>query len=102
MKISEMELPEHLYTITTSPCGTDTKYRIPADRLISWAEEGPGDVIVDLCQTVYERNLASIDAWERDRLVQLDDDLMVAGDGEDRHSRKYLKVRRHPTFIVLD
>ena len=97
MKISEMELPEHLYTVTTSPCGTDTKYRIPADKLVSWADKGRGDAIIQLCQTVYERNLAGIDAWERDRLVQLEDDLMTAGDGVDRHKRKYIKVKHHPT-----
>ena len=97
MKISEMELPEHLYTVTTSPCGTDTKYRIPADKLVSWASEGRGDAVVQLCQTVYERNLASIDSWVRDRMVQLEDDLMTSGDGVDRPRRKYAKVKHHPT-----
>ena len=98
MKISEMELPQHLYTMTTSPCGTDTKYRIPADKLVSWANEGPGDAINRLCHTVYERNLASINAWESDRMVELEDDLMKAGDGVDIHSRKYVNVKRHPTI----
>lgn len=97
MKISEMELPEHLYTVTTSPCGTDTKYSIPADKLVSWAYEGRGDAIFQLCQTAYERNLASIDAWERDRLVQLEDDLMTDGDGVDKPRHKYAKVKHHPT-----
>jgi hypothetical protein len=97
MKISEMELPQHLYSVTTSPCGTDTKYRIPADKLVAWAEEGRGDAIVNLCHSVYERTIVSIDAWERDRLVQLEDDLMTGGDGVDRYSRKYVSVKRHPT-----
>jgi hypothetical protein len=98
MKISEMELPQHLYTKTTSPCGADTKYRIPADKLVSWAEEGRGDAIIELCHTVYERNLASIIAWEHDRMVELEDDLMKAGDGVHIHSRKYVNVKRHPTI----
>jgi hypothetical protein len=97
MKISEMALPQHLYTITSSPCGTDIKYRIPADKLVAWAEEGRGDAIPKLCQSVYEREIVSIDAWEHDRMVQLEDDLVTAGDGVDRHSRKYVNVRRHPT-----
>ena len=92
-----MELPEHLYTITTSPCGNDTKYTIRADKLVSWADEGRGDAVIQLCQKIYERNLASIDVWERDRLVQLEDDLMTAGDGIDRHKRKYVKVKHHST-----
>jgi hypothetical protein len=98
MKISEMELPQHLYTKTTSPCGADTKYRIPADKLVSWAEEGRGDAIIELCHTVFERNLASIIAWEHDRMVELEDDLMKAGDGVHIHSRKYVNVKRHPTI----
>ena len=98
MKISEMELPQHLYTKTTSPCGTDTKYSIPADKLVSWANEGRGDAINGLCHTVYERNLASINAWESDRMVELEDDLRKAGDGVDIHSRKYVNVKRHPTI----
>lgn len=97
MKISEMGLPEHLYSVTTSPCGTDTKYRIPADKLVSWAEEGRGDAITELCHSAYEREIASINAWERARLVQLEEDLMTAGDGVDRRSRKYVNVKRHPT-----
>jgi hypothetical protein len=97
MKVSEMELPQHLYTVTTSPCGTDTRYRIPADKLVSWAEEGRGDAITKLCQSVYDREIASIDAWERNRMVQLEDDLVTAGDGVGRHSRTYVNVKRHPT-----
>lgn len=97
MKTSEMELPQHLYTKTTSPCGTDTKYIIASDKLVSWAEEGRGDAINGLCHTVYERKIANINAWERDRMVQLEDDLMKAGDGADMHSRKYVNVKRHPT-----
>jgi hypothetical protein len=97
MKISEMELPQHLYTKTTSPCGTDTKYSIAADKLVSWAEEGRGDAINGLCHSVYERKIASINAWESNRILQLEDEWMTAGDGEDMHSRKFVNVKHYPT-----
>ena len=97
MKTSEMELPQHLYTKTTSPCGTDTKYSIAADKLVSWAEEGRGNAIIELCHAVYERNLASINAWENDRMLQLEAEWMTAGDGEDLHSRKFITVKHYPT-----
>jgi hypothetical protein len=97
MKISEMELPQHLYTRTTSPCGTDTKYTIAADKLVSWAGEGRGDAIKELCHAVYARNIASINAWERDRMLQLENEWMLAGDGEDIYSRKFVNVKHYPT-----
>ena len=97
MKTSEMELPPHLYTKTTSPCGTNTKYTIAADKLVSWAEDGRGDAINELCHTVYERKIASINAWETDRMLQLEDEWMTAGDGEDLHSRKFINVKHYPT-----
>ncbi|MGC1951551.1 MAG: hypothetical protein WA970_02995 [Gammaproteobacteria bacterium] len=96
MKISEMELPQHLYTKTTSPCGTDTKYIIAPDKLVSWAEEGRGDAINGLCHTVYERMIANINAWESDRMVQLEDEWMTAGNGDDMHNRKFVNVKRYP------
>ena len=97
MKTSEMELPQHLYTKTTSPCGTNTKYTIAADKLVSWSEEGHGDAIHGLCHTVYERMIARINLWERDRMVELEDDRLTAGDGEEMHSRRFVNVKRHPT-----
>jgi hypothetical protein len=97
MKTSEMELPEHLYTRITSACGTTSKFIIAPDKLVSWAEEGRGDAIIGLCHAAYERQLASIDAWERDRIQQLEDELMTAGNGEDMYSRKYVNVKRYPT-----
>jgi hypothetical protein len=97
MKTSEMDLPQHLYTKTTSPCGTITKFIIAPDKLISWAEDGRGDAILDLCHTVYERKIASIDAWERDRIQQLENEWMTAGNDEDMHGGKYVNVKHYPT-----
>ncbi len=92
-----MELPEHLYTKTTSPCGTMTKFIIAPDKLISWAEGGRGDAIAGLCHTVYEKKIAGIDAWERDRILQLEDEWMTAGNDEDMYGRKFVNVKHYHT-----
>ena len=96
MKISELELPQHLYTETTSTCGAIDKLIAP-EMLVSWAEQGRGDAIFRLCHTVYERKLASINAWESDRLQQLEDELMAAGNDEDMSGSKYTNVKHYRT-----
>ena len=96
MKISKLELPQHLYTQTTADCGAAGELINP-EELVSWAEQGRGDAIFSLCHTVYERNLASIDAWERDRIQQLEDELMAAGNDEDMSGSKYTNVKHYHT-----
>jgi hypothetical protein len=97
MKISELELPQHLYTEeTSSPCGTMNRLIAP-DKLVSWAEEGRGDAIARLCHSVYERKLASIDTWESDRILQLEYEWMAAGNDEDMSGCKYVTVKHYPT-----
>ena len=96
MKISELELPQYLFTDTTNTCD-DSEKLIAPEKLISWADQGRGDAIFALCHTVYERELASINAWERDRIQQLDDQLMAAGHDEDMTGRKYVNVRHYHT-----
>ena len=97
MKTSELELPQHLYTEEIAvPCGTMTRLIAP-DKLVSWAEEGRGDAIARLCHTVYERKLASIDAWESDRILQLEDEWMEAGNDEDMSGCKYENVKHYHT-----
>jgi hypothetical protein len=83
-----MELPMYLYTETTSPCGTLTKAIVAPDKLISWAEEGRGDAIVRLCRKVCEKKIEAIDAWESDRILQLEDEWIEAGDEEDVYGRE--------------
>jgi hypothetical protein len=83
MKISKLELPQHLYTQTTADCGAAGELINP-EELVSWAEQGRGDAIFSLCHTVYERNLASIDAWERDELMS---------------ASKYAKVKHYHTTL---
>jgi hypothetical protein len=96
MKISELELPQYLFTETTSPCDATDKLIAP-EKLLSWAEQGRGDAIFRLCQSVYERNLASINAWERDRLQQLEEEMMAAGNDEGLSGSKYVHVKHYHT-----
>jgi hypothetical protein len=96
MKISELELPQNLYTEETSPCGTLTRLIVP-DKLVSWAEEGCGDAIYRLCHSVYEKKLAIIDAWESERISQLEAEWKVAGNDEGMSSCKYENVRHYHT-----
>lgn len=96
MKISELGLPQYLYQEDTSPSGTRARLIAP-EKLISWAEEGRGDAITRLCTAFYERQLATIDAWERDRLMQLEDEWKSAGSDEDKSSCKYENVKHYHT-----
>jgi hypothetical protein len=96
MKTSELELPQYLYTEETSPCGTQTRLIVP-DKLVSWAEEGRGDAIARLCCSVYEKKLAIIDAWESDRILQLEAEWKVAGNDEDMSSCRFENVKHYHT-----
>ena len=98
MKISELELPQHLYAETTSPSGAVDKLIAP-DMLVSWAEQGRGDAIYRLCHTVYERSLASINMWESDRIQQLEEEVMLSGYGEDMSGCKYVNVKHYHTTL---
>lgn len=96
MKTLDLELPQYLYTETTSPGGAMVDLIAP-EKLVSWAEQGRGDAIFKLCQTVYEREIATIDAWERDRIQQLENELMASGNDEDMSGSKYVNVRHYHT-----
>ena len=98
MKISELELPRHLYAETTSS-GSAVDKLIAPDMLVSWAEQGRGDAIYRLCHTVYERRLASINAWESDRIQQLEEELMLSGYDEDMSGCKYVNVKHYHTTL---
>ena len=96
MKTSELELPQYLYTEEISSCGTVTRLIAP-DKLISWAEEGRGDAITRLCHTVYEKRLAGIDAWERERILQLEEEWVTAGIVDNMPGSKYVNVKHYHT-----
>lgn len=96
MKISELELPADLYSEETDPSGTLTRLIAP-EKLISWADEGGGEAVACLCHSVYERKLATIDAWERDRILQLEEEWKAAGYDEDNTSCKFETVKHYHT-----
>jgi len=97
MKTSELELPQHLYTEESSGPGGAVTRLIAPDKLVSWAEEGRGDAISRLCHSVYDRKLASIDAWESERILQLEAEWMAAGNDEDMSGCKYVNVKHYHT-----
>ena len=98
MNISELELPQDLYAEETEDCGVEDRLIAP-EKLVSWADQGRGDAIFRLCHTVYERELANINAWESDRIRQLEDELMATGYDEDMSARKYVSVRHYHTTL---
>lgn len=98
MKISELELPQHLYAETKSASGAADKLIAP-DELVSWADQGRGDAIFRLCHAVYERKLANINAWEKERIQQLEDEMMFAGNDEGIPGGKYVKVKHYHTTL---
>ena len=57
MNTSELELPKHLYTEASSPCGSMKKVIFSPDMLINWAEDGRGDAITRLCHDVCEKKI---------------------------------------------
>ena len=86
MKTSELELPKHLYTVASSPCGTMKKFVFSPDMLITWAEDGRGDAVARLCHEVCDRRIEAIDNWESDRILQLEDEWIAAGNDVDAYS----------------
>lgn len=96
MKTSELGLPPSLFSETTGDEDTQARLIAP-EKLISWAEEGRGDAIVKLCLVAYERRLTDIDAWESERIRQLEVDLREGGDTEFQQSRRYEHVKHYHT-----
>ena len=86
MNTSEMQLPKHLYTETPSDCGTFKRVIFSPDSLITWAEDGRGDAITRLCYETCDRKIEAIDAWENNRILQLEDEWIAAGNDEDAYS----------------
>ena len=83
MNTSEPELPQHLYTEATEPDGTATRATIAADKLIAWSEDGRGDAVDSWCQQIHDREIKAIDAWEDDRILQLEDEWIALEQDED-------------------
>jgi hypothetical protein len=84
MKTPELELPRHIYDETTAPDGAVTRVTYSADRLVAWSEQERGDAIEKWCKQICDRTLERIDAWEDERILQLEDEwLSVERDMEE-------------------
>ncbi|MEN8107251.1 MAG: hypothetical protein ABFS22_04515 [Pseudomonadota bacterium] len=84
MNTSELELPKHLYTETADPDGPATMDTIVPDKLIAWSEDSVGDAIDRWCKQICNRKIEVIDAWEDNRILQLEDEwISLEHDGDD-------------------
>lgn len=84
MNTPELELPKHLYTDTADPDATATMDTIVPDKLIAWSEDGYGDAIDRWCKQICDRKIEAIEAWEDNRILQLEDEwISLEHDGDD-------------------
>lgn len=102
MKTSELELPKDLYTEANSPCGTMTRFIIAPDKLVSWAESEQGDAILRLCNQACERKLKDIDAWESNRIMQLEGKCIAAGNDEGAYSLEDQGLTEQSYHVVCE
>lgn len=95
MNASDLELPLHLYTETTDPAGSVLpRVVLDADKLIAWSELGRGDAVEIWCKQFCDRELDAIDAWEDNRILQLEEEWMsiekdVEEEEEDEDENRY-------------
>ena len=81
MTALDLRLPKHLYTERTNEDGEVIDVIYQHDRLINWCDRGKG--VQKLCRTVYDDELADISHWEDDRVLMLEEQWLVAENGED-------------------
>ncbi|MEN8205818.1 MAG: hypothetical protein ABFS24_07375 [Pseudomonadota bacterium] len=81
MTALDLMLPEHLYKENRNQQGDVTGVTYLHDRLINWCDRGKG--VQELCNTVYDNELADISRWEDDRLLMLEEEWLVVENGED-------------------
>lgn len=94
MNTPEPELPIHLYDENTPLDGNTNRISFSAERLVAWSEQDRGDAIEKWCKQIYKRKLESINAWEDDRILQLEDEWMsieqdVEEDEDDENEQRY-------------
>lgn len=88
------ELPIHLYDENTSLDGHGSRISYSADRLVAWSEQEGGDAIETWCKQICKRKLEEIDAWEDDRILQLEDESLlieqdIEEDEDDENEHRY-------------
>ena len=81
MTALDLMLPEHLFRENRNQDGEVTGVTYLHDRLVNWFDRGKGSQ--DLCQTVYENELAEISSWEDNRLLLLEEQWLEVENGED-------------------
>jgi len=97
MNTSEPILPKHLYIESTAPDGTAINGTFAPDKLIAWAEAGDDDAIDNWCKHICDEKIAAINAWEDDRILELEDEWVSSendveeedDDGDDEEERRY-------------
>jgi hypothetical protein len=94
MKTPELELPKHVYDESTAPDGSGTRLTYSAERLVAWAERERGDAIGKWCRQICDRTLENIDAWEDNRILQLEDEWVsieqdIEDDEDDENEHHY-------------
>jgi hypothetical protein len=89
MTVLDLKLPKHLYRETLNPDGEVLDVTYLHDRLMNWFDGGKG--LQNLCQTVYEDELAAIASWEEEQLLHLEEQWLEVENGEDDddHEEQY-------------
>jgi hypothetical protein len=81
MTALDLKLPKHLYRETLNADGEVTDVTYLHDRLINWFDGGKG--LHNLCQTVYDDELATVAIWEEEQLMLLEEQWLEIENGED-------------------
>lgn len=94
MNTPEPELPIHLYDENIPLDGNATRASFSAERLVAWSEQDRCDAIEKWCRQICKRKLEDIDAWEDDRILQLEDEWMsieqeIEEDEDDENEERY-------------
>lgn len=81
MSTLDLMLPKHLYRKTRNRDGEPAAVTYQHDRLINWFDRGKG--VDKLCQSIYENELKTIDGWQEDQLLMLEEQWLEIEDGDD-------------------
>jgi hypothetical protein len=79
----ELQLPKHLYTETRAPDGTLTDIVFEPEKLIAWYEYSRGDALHRWYQDICDREVESIDAWEDNQFLLLEEKWLEQENGQD-------------------
>lgn len=88
------ELPIHLYDENSPLDGNTGRVSFSAERLVAWSEQDRGDAVEKWCRQICKRKLETIDTWEDDRILQLEDEWLaveqdIEEDEDDENEERY-------------